>query len=125
MLSWIEKNRWLLWAMTFFVFGFIFYVSSLSFQQPVPGPPSLNAIVYHTSVFFALAFFLLATSLWREFNAKIFVVCLGIAVSYAILDELHQVFVPGRFMSLHDIAFDSVGIVLASLVYSFVLYKQS
>lgn len=111
--------------MAFFVAGFIFYVSHISFTTPAPGPPSLNAAIYHISVFFALTFFIFAASLWRENNKKIFFVGMGASLVYAALDELHQSFVPGRFMSPHDIAFDSIGILLASVIYSFVLYKQS
>ena len=34
-----------------------------------------------------------------------------IGISFAILDEFHQNFVPGRHMSLTDVLFDSLGIV--------------
>ena len=35
-----------------------------------------------------------------------------IGISFAILDEFHQSFVPGRHMSSTDVLFDSLGIVL-------------
>ena len=122
---WVEKNRWFLWAMTFFTFVFIFYVSSLSFASPPPGAPSLSAIVYHASVFFALAFFLFSSVLWRNMNAKAFILCIMVALSYAALDELHQFFVPGRFMSFNDIIYDSLGIALASLLYFIIVSRKS
>ena len=34
---------------------------------------------------------------------------LGICVAYALLDEGHQIFVPGRTASLYDVALDSTG----------------
>ena len=34
-----------------------------------------------------------------------------IGISFAILDEFHQSFVPGRYMSSTDVLFDSLGIV--------------
>jgi VanZ family protein len=36
---------------------------------------------------------------------------------YAVLDEVHQVFVPGRSASLGDVFLDSVGIAFAFLIY--------
>lgn len=37
----------------------------------------------------------------------------GIAIAYAILDEWHQSFVPGRHFALLDIVFDAAGAALA------------
>lgn len=37
----------------------------------------------------------------------------GLALTYALFDELHQSFVPGRTCTLVDIGYDLVGIVLA------------
>jgi VanZ family protein len=36
-------------------------------------------------------------------------IALAMCVAYALLDEGHQVFVPGRTASLHDVALDSSG----------------
>ena len=38
---------------------------------------------------------------------------LGVAIAYAILDEWHQSFVPGRRFALLDIVFDAAGAALA------------
>lgn len=38
-----------------------------------------------------------------------------ISILYAILDEFHQSFVPGRNMALLDVCFDSAGILLGFL----------
>ncbi len=37
----------------------------------------------------------------------------GVAVGFAILDEIHQAFVPGRGASAMDVLIDSLGVVLA------------
>ncbi len=39
-----------------------------------------------------------------------------IAVGYASLDEIHQIFVPGRGPSVRDVAIDTVGALLAQLL---------
>ena len=43
-----------------------------------------------------------------------------IGVVYAITDEIHQHFVPGRACMLLDIFIDSLGVVLGVFIYSFV-----
>ena len=41
-----------------------------------------------------------------------------IGISFAILDEVHQSFVPGRHMSSIDMIFDSLGILFGTIVSS-------
>ena len=38
----------------------------------------------------------------------------GFSFAWAVLDEVHQSFVPGRFPSLKDVAFDLIGIIAAA-----------
>ena len=40
----------------------------------------------------------------------------GLSFAWAVLDEVHQSFVPGRFPSLKDVAFDVIGIVAAAML---------
>jgi hypothetical protein len=40
----------------------------------------------------------------------------GIAIAYAVSDEFHQSFVEGRTASPLDVAIDSIGIILASVL---------
>jgi VanZ family protein len=46
--------------------------------------------------------------LWRRAT-----ICAAIAGGYALTDELHQLFVPGRTGTLHDSALDACGAILA------------
>ena len=115
MRNWLEKNlKVISWTFTIFMFLFIYLASSLEFQ-PHGGVFSLGtkAILYHTSVFFALAMFLFI-SVW---DIKKIGISLVIVMIYAVLDELHQLFVPGRFSSSIDVFIDFVGIALAFLIY--------
>jgi len=48
-----------------------------------------------------------------------------LAVSYALTDELHQAFVPGRHASVLDIGFDYVGAASACLVARNVLERRT
>lgn len=53
------------------------------------------------------------------FNAGI-----AISVLYAISDEIHQAFVPGRGAAISDVLVDSVGVVIGSLVISYLRRRQ-
>ncbi|MBD3308076.1 hypothetical protein GF339_16645 [candidate division KSB3 bacterium] len=101
----------------------IFLVSSL--PQPPIGGPEIPDYVLHTLEFFLLALLLMRLFLWRNSPGEggrkdVFALwqqaCLlglVIAIGYGISDEIHQAFVPGRYCSLHDVASDTLGALLA------------
>lgn len=71
-----------------------------------------------------LPVFAVLSSLWivayrqRESSIKKSVLCaLSITIFYGFVDEYHQYYVPGRFMSLTDICFDVVGSSLGGVAY--------
>jgi VanZ family protein len=71
----------------------------------------------------ALGYGLLALAYWRglslEQGKKWF--AWGLAICYAITDELHQRFVPGRHPSLLDILiFDNLGAILGLSLWEFI-----
>ena len=94
----------------------IFYVSSLSFSGG-SGGFSITPTIYHAVVFFLFTFFALKST------NKIIIPIL-IAIFYAILDEVHQIFVPGRSPSIGDVLIDSVGIFAAVIVYWLAFRKK-
>ena len=126
MISWLEKNRVVPRTITLLIFISIFYISSLTFPPPVAGPANINAIAYHIFIFFLLAIFLFVSVLDRKWDFKKIILSLSITTIYAALDELHQFFVPGRYMSFSDFLFDFMGIILASLFYFILIFwKES
>ncbi len=50
----------------------------------------------------------------------------AVSVIYAVSDEVHQYFVPGRAARLYDVGFDTIGIVLGILIIIYILrrYKK-
>jgi len=88
----------------------IFYISSLSFSGG-QGVSSLNSTLYHFFAFFFFALFLLFAF---KKNHWLLII---ISVFYAASDEIHQLFVPGRFCSFSDFLIDCAGILLAALLY--------
>lgn len=124
MISLLEKNRWFSWTITIIIAIMIFYISSLTFPPPPVGPPSINAIVYHISAFFLLAFFLLVSVLGRKWDSRKITLSVLIVAVYAALDELHQFFVPGRYMSFNDFLLDFTGITISSTVYFILIFLK-
>lgn len=70
----------------------------------------------HTVVF--LIFALLLINVLVKFGIKkVMLYCITISLIYALSDEIHQIYVPGRAFELLDIFLDFVGIMIANLLY--------
>ncbi len=48
---------------------------------------------------------------------KSIILAVLISVLYAVSDEVHQIFVPGRGAQVSDVIIDSIGVILGSLLY--------
>lgn len=97
--------------------GVIFALSSIPDDASFSGPslllayPNLNNFL-HIPLFGGL------TWLWLNYlrqtlpdSRKAEVVCIVICLLFALSDEFHQMFVPGRFASVMDVLLDIVGIL--------------
>lgn len=47
-----------------------------------------------------------------------------VSVLYAVSDEVHQYFVPGRAARLYDVGFDTLGIVLGIIIVIYVIKRR-
>ena len=113
----LEKRRWLAVTITILIGLEIFFFSTLSGKTTGAGI-SIIPIIYHFCVFFLLNFFLLNATIHKEkINTKIFFISILATVIYAILDELHQYFVPFRGSSFGDFLVDFLGIAVSTLIY--------
>ncbi len=97
----------------------IFYISSKPGDQ-IPSVFPLQDILAHIIEYTFFALLLNRAMKYSyaglPYRGRIFWVCL-IAVIYALSDEFHQSFVPGRDASLFDLAWDSMGIAIANTIY--------
>ncbi len=118
MIKWFEKYNKLSWAITILIALIIFYVSSLTVKQTSGLGNGPNSVFYHITIFFLFSFFLLI-SLVRGKNRDLILIVIAVSIIYAVLDEMHQFFVPGRASSFRDIILDSIGILSALIVYLF------
>lgn len=116
MLDWFERHNWISLIVAVLIAGFIFYMSSRVFPPSVVGI-GIKAIVYHFVVFFFLAGFLIAGLKGERKDVFWILVAVIIAVFYAVTDEFHQLFVPGRFGCLEDVLIDGIGVVCSGMVY--------
>ncbi len=118
MIKELEKHKKFSVAFVIIIAVEILLVSS------IPGSP-IGAgidfsILYHFLAFFLFNFFLLIAIKGNERKMdKIFVLTLIIALIYAVLDEMHQFFVPLRTPDILDFLVDSAGIFLSALVYGY------
>jgi VanZ family protein len=97
----------------------IFILSSI----PHLTPPKLEFILFDKVIHFILysflsyllffAFFKTQKSLFHK-NAHLFSISIGIL--YALTDELHQKFVPGRSCDFFDFLADGIGVVLIQII---------
>ena len=70
----------------------------------------------HFSIFAALGFFLLGATR-RSFDKYTAVITIVFCVFYAVTDEVHQLFVPGRSGQITDVLVDGSGSAAGMLVY--------
>lgn len=110
-------------------FWFWFYLPPIAYMVAIFSVSAMTNPTFQGEtpdyVLHALEYFLLAL-LWirlllahrlPENNKAVWLrLCLlgaGIAICYGICDEFHQYFVPGRHCSLHDVAADAFGALVA------------
>src|SRR5665648_684953 len=126
--------RWtplLVWA------GFIFYLSAnpdpyrwlpQAWRQFLvstgPVTTSLDELigeVLHVFVYAVFAWLAMRARVWGRSATAVsgadFVVVVGLSMLYALSDEIHQLFVPGRTFQLADLALDLIGTLIALWVY--------
>ena len=95
--------------------GAIFYFSSIS-NDPVPQINlPIKSVMYHFTIFLLLAIFLIGSL--KNPKIKNLISLILIALFYAAIDEIHQLFVPGRVASINDFIIDTLGILTANILY--------
>ena len=80
----------------------------------------LSDKIEHFSAFFILAILLNLTMIYQRKSFLLFknaaLVTIIICLSYGAIDELHQMFIPGRSADIRDWLADSIGVILGVLV---------
>ena len=98
---------------------FLSHVPQKDISEHISSGPDNIDLLFHFVEYSILGFLLLRTFTSGEIRTfHPLYVSLLIGISFAILDEFHQSFVPGRHMSSIDMLFDSIGIVFGTFAYS-------
>lgn len=101
-----------IWKIGFFIWAAVILLLT-SFPNPqnlLPSPPGLDKLA-HTAVYSILAF-LLAAWLRRGTAPRPWWFIIVFLCVFALLDELHQIPIPGRFFSWWDVVADLGGVAL-------------
>ncbi len=116
------------WTVTI---GYMVLISILSHIPQEDIPESITSVPDNIDLFFhfaeysILGFLLFGTITSDEsLTFHPFYGSLLTGISFAILDEFHQSFVPGRHMSSIDIIFDSLGILFGTFICSKIAFNS-
>ena len=108
------RRRALLWGPVVAYMVAIYYVSAQS-APPIVGP-AVSDKVAHAIAYFGfgvLAFRAVAGGLVAQVTAPRAAATMILSIVYAITDEVHQLFVPGRNGDVVDVLADAAGAALA------------
>lgn len=83
---------------------------------------SIISITYHFTIFFLFSFFI--QSSFKDTSKKNITITIIITTIYAILDEIHQIFVPGRYPGIEDVLTDTSGIFTGILIAIYIKTKS-
>lgn len=105
--------RWgpvIAWAMLIFI---------LSSQASLPGPKVIwwDFVLKKSAhmLVFGLFYFLLYRAINWEKKLKTYFIPMFFTILYAVFDEIHQSFIPGRTSLISDVGYDTLGATLAFL----------
>ena len=106
-----------------FMLSVIFYLSHQPSIEIIPPLFPMQDKALHAVEFFLLfAAFLLNKDLCRGFHPLPLLFAAGSL--WALLDEIHQSYVPGRDCSAGDFLADIVGMVICLLIYLYLFYYR-
>ncbi|MBK8871752.1 MAG: VanZ family protein [Elusimicrobia bacterium] len=111
-----------MWAPVVVWAGLIFIASSIPDHRPAGStglPELMSRKLAHLVEYGVLAYFVARALTGMGWAIRrVWAVGLLACVLYAISDEVHQSFVPGRFGKVRDVALDSLGAALVISLYA-------
>ena len=79
----------------------------------------------HIGEYLVLAILITRALAWgRSFHFLLLLGTFGLSAIYALLDEIHQLFIPGRAFQLLDLSLDIFGAIIGLVLYSFFRQKK-
>jgi len=115
---WLEKNNIISLILALLIAMIIFYLSSIP-SSGYPRGLGILTKVYHILIFFLISLLLIISIIKGKLENKYYIfIAILISMLYATSDEIHQSFVPGRTPAFTDVMIDSIGILIAGIVYA-------
>lgn len=127
--TWVKKNRWIVCALTIEYALFIFLLSSIPTSPTLEDAPGGEYIstpekaIEHAIEYMILGFLIylsLTNTGKTSKNWLTYILSISLSILYAISDEIHQNYVPGRVMSANDVIFDTIGALVGVTLASYV-----
>ena len=102
------------WVPVILYAGLIFTVSSFPLPPPKVEIPFIDKFA-HLVEYGILGFLFYRALRVSRLAKQVFILAIIFSILYALSDEIHQFFVPGRKFDFWDLAADSLGVVLVAL----------
>ncbi len=111
-------TRWAIWLPVALWMVVIFTLSGISIQDDRLEFFRFQDKIIHLLEFGVLGLLMVrAVYLGGSRSRKAYWWCIGLAILYGALDELHQYYIPGRTVELTDLAADGLGVFLLAWAY--------
>ena len=126
MLKYLEKRKVLLIYVPLALYWLLLLTAT---SLPAYNLPSLGISdkIYHLGAYTVLAFLIKLSLIYQRKSKILFqnatISTILIAATYGALDEIHQIFVPGRYAELLDWSADTIGACLGALIVTYLIKK--
>jgi VanZ family protein len=122
----LEGRKKLLVYTPLIIYWIILFIATTLPVQSVPSF-AISDKLHHLAAYFVLSCLLYLTLVYQRKSEYLFnkasIAAFVIASVYGALDEIHQMFVPGRFAEFLDWVADASGAVLGVIVISYLMKK--
>ena len=126
MLKFLEKNKKIITYISLILYWLTLIIATSLPSKDMPNI-KLNDKIEHLLAYFILGILFNLSILFQDkiktLKENAFISSIFLLMIYAILDELHQIFIPGRDSSFIDWSADTIGIILGVLT-TYLLVKK-
>jgi VanZ family protein len=117
MIELFNDKPWIRYQLPVILWGLLIFVSSSLPSQKLPNLPILGMDkAIHFGVFFVFALLTHRAIKYQDWfpylSRHALVYTVPVTILYGVLDEVHQMFVPGRDASVYDLVADGLGAIL-------------
>ena len=112
------NNAWFITILYMVLITIISHIPGDEISEIPPSDIENVDILFHFGEYSILGFLLFKSNNFYNFTFfSPFHASVIIGITFAVFDELHQNFIPGRIMSFMDLLFDSIGLFFGFLIF--------